>query len=180
MKEFATIRGNPYMDCEVVMPKPNPVKAFFKSIGDAYREFTEFERQLKRWRKNEKSFYEAVAKFQKAYSGLGFTIEETKKINVFRKLLLEKLNNKDMKKECRINEINEAIKRLKKEKKKLKCDGSVKIPEFSVKDDNGCVILEDRRGGDHCGRAVWLSERYNWEIVKDGDNWGRTLIPTEK
>ena len=112
MTEFATIIGNPYMGCEVVMPKPK--------------------------------------------------------------------KHKDMKKECRINEINEQIKKLKCEKKKLKCDGSVKIPEFSVKDDNGCVILEDRRGGDHCGRAVWLSERYNWEIVKDGDNWGRTLIPTEK
>ena len=86
-----------------------------------------------------------------------------------------------MKTKEQIEKIEKKIEELQCEVKKLKCeDGSVKIPEFLVIDDNGCVILQDRRGGNHCGRSVWLSNRYNWEIVEDCDAWGRTLIPTNK
>ena len=127
-----------------------------------------------------KRFYETVAEFQKAWSGLGFTTEEMSGINDFRKLLLEKLNNKDMKKECRINEINEQIKKLKCEKKKLKCDdGSVEVPSFLVGDNDGNCMLSDRVGGKYASRAIWLSNRYNWELM---DECGKhiILVPTKK
>ena len=134
MKEFATIRGNPYMGCEVVMPKSNHARTLFNAV-------------------------KAGEKLRK---------------------ILETLKHKDMKKECRIKEINEQIKRLKKEKKELKCDdGSVKVPEFSINDNDGCYFLENRMGGDYCGRAVWLSSKYNWELVQE-DEWSKILVPTKK
>ena len=87
---------------------------------------------------------------------------------------------KDMKKECRIKEINEQIKRLKKEKKKLRCDdGSVKVPEFSINDNDGCYFLQDRADGDYCGRAIWLSNKYNWELVQEDFGY-KILVPTKK
>ena len=140
-----------------------------------------------------KRFYETVAEFQKAWSGLGFTTEEMSEINDFRKLLLEKLNNKDMKKECRINEINEQIKELKKEKKELKEDKYFDLtkleldvtPLFPYTEDSSLCVgfsnspLQVECGGRYSGIAWWLTSNCNWDIVR-AKNGITHLVPTKK
>ena len=87
--------------------------------------------------------------------------------------------HKDMKKECRIKEINEQIKRLKKEKKKLNCVS--KYLDFSKSDIevDGFPLLMGVNDMDvYPNASFWLSSTYNWKLI--GTESGIILLPTKK
>ena len=88
--------------------------------------------------------------------------------------------HKDMKKECRIKEINEQIKRLKKEKKMLKCES--KYLDFSKSDievDGFPVLMGINDLGKYANASFWLSTNYDWELLPCSED-GIILVPTKK
>ena len=86
----------------------------------------------------------------------------------------------DMKKECRIKEINEQIKRLKKEKNMLKCES--KYLDFSKSDievDGFPVLMGINDLGKYANASFWLSTNYDWELLPCSED-GIILVPTKK
>ena len=78
----------------------------------------------------------------------------------------------DMKKECRIKEINEQIKRLKKEKKEMKEDKSVDLDDLDYKEYYNLLWVNTGAG------SFWLSGKYNWNLSTEGRS--QILVPTKK
>ena len=86
--------------------------------------------------------------------------------------ILETLKHKDMKKECRIKEINEQIKRLKKEKKEMKEDKSVDLDDLDYKEYYNLLWVNTGAG------SFWLSGKYNWNLSTERRS--QILVPTKK
>ena len=99
--------------------------------------------------------------------------------------------HKDMKKECRIKEINEQINALKCEKKRLKKHKSIhfELNELNFHIDESCdmgknsvcdnrMLLDVRHFGLYRNIGFWLNPNCDWVIEEDLA--GKILVPTKK